>query len=242
MQPHGIVAADALQPSSSALQLPSTAGIAEQPPHDPGTSIALQSPAPITGAALPSCPAVRAQQQPHHSTTGLVAQPYGYSDVVPVLEQIHSLPSLRSHLTYAPVYASNGALAHMPLGPMHNTLLDPRSQVDLNSRVDQLTQKVDDQNNLIGQLLRQINLNQGPNLRPRDEERRAHKHAGEQFERSQASQTGANRQGRERDRADETQTAASRTLSRSRLGPRTNALERLGPQSDVHARLGPQGA
>ncbi|CAL9027378.1 unnamed protein product [Prunus brigantina] len=97
----------------------------------------------------------------------LLHSPYGYSDVVPVLEQIHSLPPLRSHLTYAPVYTSNGALAHMPLGPMHNTLLDPRSQVDLNSRVDQLTQKVDDQNNLIGQLLRQINLNQGPNLGPR---------------------------------------------------------------------------
>ncbi|CAL9019861.1 unnamed protein product [Prunus brigantina] len=242
MQPHGIVAANSLQPSSSALQLPSAAGIAEQPPHDPGTSIALQSPAPITGAALPHCPAVGAQQQPHHSTTGLAAQPYGYSDVVPVLEQIHSLPPLRSHLTYAPVYTSNGALAHMPLGPMHNTLLDPRSQVDLNSRVDQLTQKVDDQNNLIGQLLRQINLNQGPNLGPRDEERRAHEHAGEQFERSQAGQTGANRQGRERDRADETQTAASHTLNRSRLGPRTNVLERLGPQTDVHARLGPQGA
>ncbi|CAL8989024.1 unnamed protein product [Prunus brigantina] len=102
MQPHGIVAANSLQPSSSALQLPSAAGIAEQPPHDPGTSIALQSPAPITGAALPHCPAVGAQQQPHHSTTGLAAQPYGYSDVVPVLEQIHSLPPLRSHLTYAP--------------------------------------------------------------------------------------------------------------------------------------------
>ncbi|CAL8996408.1 unnamed protein product, partial [Prunus brigantina] len=228
-----------VKPSSSALQLPSAAGIAEQPPHDPGTSITLQSPAPITGAALPRCPAVGAQQQPHHSTTGLAAQPYGYSDVVPVLEQIHSLPPLRSHLTYAPVYTSNGALA---LGPMHNTLPDPRSQEDLNSRVDQLTQKVDDQNNLIGQLLRQINLNQGQNLGPRDEERRAREHAGEQFERSQAGQTGANRQGRERDRANEMQTAASRTLSRSRLGPRTNVLERLGPQTDVHARLGPQGA
>ncbi|CAL9024308.1 unnamed protein product [Prunus brigantina] len=102
----------------------------------------------------------------------------------------------------------------MPLGPMHTTLFDPRSQVDLNSRVDQLTKKVDDQNNLIGQLLRQINLDQGPNLGPRDEERRAHEHAGEQFERSQA---------------DEMQTATSRTLSCLRLGPRTNVLERLGP-------------
>ncbi|CAL8157566.1 unnamed protein product [Prunus armeniaca] len=242
MQPHRIMAANALQPSSSALQPPSTTGIAEQPPHDPGTSTALQSPAPITGAALLRCHAFGAQQQPHHLTTGLVAQPHGYSDVVPVLEQIHSLPPLRSHLTYAPVYASNGALAHMLLGPMLTTLLDPHSQVDLNSWVDQLTQKVDDQNNLIGQLLRQINLNQGPNLGPRDEERRAHEHAGEQFERSQAGQTRANGQGREQDRADETQTAASRTLSRSRLGPRTNVLERLGPQSNVRARLGLQGA
>ncbi|CAL2260511.1 unnamed protein product [Prunus armeniaca] len=67
MQPHRIMAANALQPSSSALQPPSTAGIAEQPPHDPGTSTALQSPAPITGAALPRCHAFGAQQQPHHS-------------------------------------------------------------------------------------------------------------------------------------------------------------------------------
>ncbi|XP_020421262.1 uncharacterized protein LOC109949601 [Prunus persica] len=140
MQPYGIVATNTLQSSSSALQPPSAAGIAEQPPHDPGTSTALQLPAPITGATLPRCPAVGSQQQPHHSTTGFAAQPHGYSDVIPVLEQIHSLPPLRSHSTYAPVYASNGALAHVPLGPMHNALLDPRSQVDLNSRVDQLTQ------------------------------------------------------------------------------------------------------
>ncbi|KAI5332695.1 hypothetical protein L3X38_022824 [Prunus dulcis] len=236
MQPHGIGAANALRSSSSALQPPSAAGIAEQPPHDPGTSTSLQLPAPITGAALPRCLAIGAPQQPHHSTTGFAAQPHGYSDVVPVLEQIHSLPHLRSHLAYAPVYASNGALAHMPLSPMHNTLLDPRSQVDLNSRVDQLTQKVDDQNNLIGQLLRQINLNQGPNLGPSDEERRAHQHAGEQFERSQAGQTRANRQRRDRVRADEMQTAASRTLSRSGLRPRTNVLERLGPQSNTCSR------
>ncbi|CAL8162082.1 unnamed protein product [Prunus armeniaca] len=208
MQPHGIMAANALQP-------PSAAGIAEQPPYDPGTSTALQSLAPITEAALPRCPAVGTQQQPHHSAARFATQPHGYSDIVPVLEQIHSLPPLRSHLTYAPVYASNGVLVHMLLGSMHTTLLDPRSQVDLNSRVDQLTQKVDDQNNLFGQLLRQINLNQGPNLGPRDEERRAHEHASEQFERSQAGQTGANQ---------------------------TNELERLRLQSNVRARLSPQGA
>ncbi|CAL9029738.1 unnamed protein product, partial [Prunus brigantina] len=118
----------------------------------------------------------------------------------------------------------------MPLGPMHTTLLDPRSQADLNSWVDQLTQKVDDQNNLIGQLLRQINLDQGPNLGPRDEEEGAR------------ACWQVVREGRERDSADETQAAASHTLSCSRLGPRTNVFERLGPQSNVHAHLGPQGA
>ncbi|XP_020412762.1 uncharacterized protein K02A2.6-like [Prunus persica] len=73
----------------------------------------------------------------------------------------------------------------MPLGSLHTTLPDSRSQVDLNSHVDQLTQRVDDQNNLISMLLKQINLNQGPNLGPCDEEKRMHKHVNEQFERSQ---------------------------------------------------------
>ncbi|KAI5344441.1 hypothetical protein L3X38_012318 [Prunus dulcis] len=62
--------------------------------------------------------------------------------------------SIRSLLyNHTPVHSSNGALAHMPLGPMHTFPLDPRSQVDLNSQVDQLTQRVDNQNNLISQLL-----------------------------------------------------------------------------------------
>ncbi|XP_021807300.1 uncharacterized protein LOC110751173 [Prunus avium] len=34
----------------------------------------------------------------------------------------------------------------------------------------------------------------------------------------------------------------SRSMIRSRLGPRTNVRERLGPRSNVHARLGPQGS
>ncbi|XP_021802184.1 pre-mRNA-splicing factor 38B-like, partial [Prunus avium] len=113
---------------------------------------------------------------------------------------------------------------------------------------------------LHGPLLRQINLNQGPNLGPRSKERRTYEHASEQFERFQAGRAGINWQGRDRDRADETRdradetrdradetwTSASRTLSRStissRLGPRTNVRERLGPRSNVHARLGPQGS
>ncbi|CAL9017364.1 unnamed protein product [Prunus brigantina] len=111
-----------------------------------------------------------------------------------VLEQIHSLPPLQPHLTYAPMYTSNGTLVHLPLGPIHTSIPDPCSQVSLNSRVDQLRQRVDDQNNLISQLLRQINLE-------------------------------TNWQGRERDRADETQTSASCTLSRSTIHSRLRSQE-----------------
>ncbi|KAI5353292.1 hypothetical protein L3X38_006185 [Prunus dulcis] len=52
---------------------------------------------------------------------------HGYLNTVPVLEQIYPLPHFPSHLAYAPVYASNGALAHMHLGPMHATLPRLRS-------------------------------------------------------------------------------------------------------------------
>ncbi|KAI5348256.1 hypothetical protein L3X38_001143 [Prunus dulcis] len=146
------------------------------------------------------------------SAAGFAAQPQGYSDVIPVLEQIHSLPPLQPHLTYAPLCASNRALAHI-LSPIHTFLPDLRSQVGLNSRVDQLAQRVDNQNNLIGQLLRQINLNQSTDLKAHDEERRICEYTGEHFEGSQTSQSETNMQGRERDSADETQTSASRTLS-----------------------------
>ncbi|XP_021833908.1 uncharacterized protein LOC110773696, partial [Prunus avium] len=109
------------------------------------------------------------------------------------------------------------------------SLMTCYSWVDLNSRVDQLTQRVDDHKNLIGQLLRQINLNQGPNLGPREEERRTHEHVSEQFERSQAGQ--ANGQGRERDRADETQTSASRARVREQ-----SRDERNNRCSPAHSR------
>ncbi|CAL8076655.1 unnamed protein product [Prunus armeniaca] len=135
-QPHGIVAANALQPSPNALQPPSSTGIAEQPPHDPVTSTALQLEAQIAEVALPRHSAIGAQQQLYHSVAEIAAQPHGYFDAFPALEHIYSLHPLQPYLTYALVYASNGALAHMPLGLMNTTLLDPRSEVDLNSRVD----------------------------------------------------------------------------------------------------------
>ncbi|CAL8120471.1 unnamed protein product [Prunus armeniaca] len=119
-----------------------------------------------------------------------------FSGHSPILEKIHSLPPLQAHLTYAPMYTSNGALTHMPLGPIHTSLPDPLSQVGLNSRFDQLTWRADDQNNLIGQLLRHINLNQGPNLGSHDKEKRIHEHNCEHFERSQTGRTKTNRQGR----------------------------------------------
>ncbi|KAI5356461.1 hypothetical protein L3X38_009357 [Prunus dulcis] len=102
------------------------------------------------------------------------------SDHSLVLEQIHSLAPLQPHLTYALVYTSNGTLAHLSLGPIHTSIPDTRSQVSLNARVDQLTQRVDDQNSLIGQLLRQINF--GQSLGAHDNERRIRQHTGEHFE------------------------------------------------------------
>ncbi|CAL2270982.1 unnamed protein product [Prunus armeniaca] len=117
-----------------------------------------------------------------------------------VLEEIHSLPPLQPHLTYAPMYTSNGTLVHLPLGPIHTSIPDPRSQ-----------------------LLKQINL--GQDLGAHDEERRIREHTGEHFEGSQTSQSETNWQGRERDRADETQTSASCTLSRSTIHSRLRSQE-----------------
>ncbi|KAI5323421.1 hypothetical protein L3X38_032493 [Prunus dulcis] len=56
-----------------------------------------------------------------------------------VLEQIYLLPPFQPNLTYAPMYASNRALAHMLLDSAHTSLPDLCNQVGLNSRVDQLT-------------------------------------------------------------------------------------------------------
>ncbi|CAL9024414.1 unnamed protein product [Prunus brigantina] len=114
----------------------------------------------------------------------------------------------------------NGALAHMPLALIHTSLPDLRSQVGLNSRVDKLTWRVDNQNNLISQLLRQINLNQGLDLGSRDKERRMHEHIGEDADICKPSSEPVN----------------------DRLGPQSIVHARLGPQRSIHSRLGPQGA
>ncbi|CAL9024416.1 unnamed protein product [Prunus brigantina] len=100
--------------------------------------------------------------------------PQGPSDGA-ILEQIRTFPPLQPHLTYAPVCASNGALSHMSLGPIHTSLPD---------------------------LCSQINLNQVPDLGARDEARRIREHTDEHLERSRTNGTRIN--GQETERAEET--------------------------------------
>ncbi|CAL8175125.1 unnamed protein product [Prunus armeniaca] len=61
------------------------------------------------------------------------------------LEITSPIPSFASHWMYAPVYTSNETLTRVHLGSTQVSPPDPRSQVDLNLRVDQLTQRMDDQ-------------------------------------------------------------------------------------------------
>ncbi|CAL8133844.1 unnamed protein product [Prunus armeniaca] len=82
----------------------------------------------------------------------------------PILVQLQAFPLLPPCSTHAPAYTSNETLARVQLGSTHFSPPDPRSQVDLNLRVDQLTQRMDDQNNLTRQLLNQINLAQNLSL------------------------------------------------------------------------------
>ncbi|KAI5351683.1 hypothetical protein L3X38_004574 [Prunus dulcis] len=65
------------------------------------------------------------------------------SNYNPILEQLHMFPPLPLRLMIAP-YTSNETLARVQLGSTQFSHLDPSNQVD------QLTQIVDDQNNLIG--------------------------------------------------------------------------------------------
>ncbi|KAL6279408.1 hypothetical protein ACE6H2_016289 [Prunus campanulata] len=118
--------------SSSNLHLQALAvGVASQP-HDPLASTTMQSQGPSVATAI-------------HDGTAVHGYLNTFSGNSPVLEQIHSLPPLQLHLTYAPMYASNEALAHMPLGSIHTSLPNLRNQVGFNSRVDQLTERVDGQ-------------------------------------------------------------------------------------------------
>ncbi|CAL8168198.1 unnamed protein product [Prunus armeniaca] len=94
------------------------------------------------------------------------------ADFGPILEQLQGFPPLPPRSMHAPTYTTNKTLASVQLGSTHFSPPDPRSQVDLNLRVDQLTQRMDDQNNLMRQLLNQINLAQNLGLGQQGEERR----------------------------------------------------------------------
>ncbi|KAH0976915.1 hypothetical protein GBA52_026634 [Prunus armeniaca] len=80
----------------------------------------------------------------HHKNLG-VAATYGL-----IMKQIQPFPHLPPRLTFAtPTHTSNKILARGQLVSTQFSPPNPRSQVDLNFREVQLTQKVDDQNNLV---------------------------------------------------------------------------------------------
>ncbi|KAI5333485.1 hypothetical protein L3X38_023616 [Prunus dulcis] len=169
------------------------------------------------------------------------------ADFGPILEQLQPFPPLPPRSTHAPKYTSNETRARVQLGSTYFSPPDPQSQVDLNLRVDQLTQRMDDQNNLMRQLLNQINLAQNLGLGQQGEERRMNECVDRQFGRNQAGRARVSGQGNAQQRyqlADMWQASASHTQSRrsfpSRLNLRTNVRDRLGPRPDIHARLGPQ--
>ncbi|CAL8094034.1 unnamed protein product [Prunus armeniaca] len=113
-------------------------------------------------------------------------------------------------------------------------------------RVDQLAQRMDDQNALMRQLLNQISVAQNLGLGQPGEERRIDERTGGQLNRHQVGQAGVRRQrdAQPRDQlTDMSQAYASHTQSnvRERLGPRLDVRARLGPQGNVLQRLGSQG-
>ncbi|CAL9005079.1 unnamed protein product [Prunus brigantina] len=117
------------------------------------------------------------------------------TDLGPILEQLQAFPPLPPRSTHAPGYTSNETLARVQLGSTHFSPPDPRSQVDLNMRVDQLAQRMDDQTNLIRQLLNQINLVQNLGHGQLGEDRRMDECAERQLDGYQAGQARVSRQG-----------------------------------------------
>ncbi|CAL9025743.1 unnamed protein product, partial [Prunus brigantina] len=212
--------------------------------YDPAVDMVAPPPlitAPPTGPAAESSN-LRGTTTEHGGTShqgGLVTT----TDLGPVLEQRQAFLLLPPRSTHAPAYTSNETLAHVQLGSTHFSPPDPRSQADLNLRVDQLAQRMDDQTNLMRQLLNQMNLVQNLGLGQPGEERRMDKRTDRQLNRYPAGRAGVGRQGegQQLDRpTDMSQASASPT--QSRLSLRNNVRERLGPRLDIQTRLGPQGS
>ncbi|CAL9005318.1 unnamed protein product, partial [Prunus brigantina] len=90
--------------------------------------------APPTGPAAGSSN-LRGTATEHGGTShqgGLVTT----TDLGPVLEQLQAFPPLPPRSTHAPAYTSNETLARVQLGSTHFSPPDPRSQANLNLRVD----------------------------------------------------------------------------------------------------------
>ncbi|CAL9029574.1 unnamed protein product [Prunus brigantina] len=214
--------------------------------HDPAIDMVAPPPhstVPPTGPAAESSN-LRGTATEHGGTShqgGLVTT----TDLGPVLEQLQVFPPLPPRSTHALGYISNETLARVQLGSTHFSQPDPRSQADHNLRVDQLAQRMDDQNALIRQLINQISVAQNLVLGQPGEERRIDERTGGQLNGHQAGRAGVSRQrdAQPRDQlADMSQASASHTQSnvRERLGPRLDVRARLGPQGNVLQRLGPQ--
>ncbi|CAL2252161.1 unnamed protein product [Prunus armeniaca] len=215
--------------------------------HDPAINMVAPPPlatVPPTGPATESSN-LRGTAAEHGGTShqgGLVTT----TDLGPVLEQLQAFPPLPPRSTHALAYTSSETLARVQLGSTRLSPPDPQSQADLNLRVDQLAQRVDDQNALMRQLLNQISVAQNLGLGQPGEVRRIDERTGGQLNGHQAGRAGASRQGDAQPRdqlADMSQASASHTQSnvRERLGPRLDVRARLGPQGNVLQRLGSQG-
>ncbi|KAI5316935.1 hypothetical protein L3X38_036642 [Prunus dulcis] len=114
--------------------------------HDPAIDMVAPPPlttVPPTGlAAETTAPTTTVEHGGTSYQGGLITT----ADLGPILEQLQALPPCSTH---APAYTSNETLVPVQLGSTHFSPPDPRSQADLNLRVDQLAQRMDDQSNLM---------------------------------------------------------------------------------------------
>ncbi|CAL2237152.1 unnamed protein product [Prunus armeniaca] len=116
-----------------------------------GPAIDMVAPPPLA-TVPPTGPAAEHGGTSHQG--GLVTT----TDLGPILEQLQAFPPLPPRSTHALGYTSNETLARVQLGSTRFSPPDPQSQADLKLRVDQLAQRMDDQNALMRQLLNQISV------------------------------------------------------------------------------------
>ncbi|CAL2259498.1 unnamed protein product [Prunus armeniaca] len=92
-------------------------------------------------------------------------------------------------MSMAPEHASIETLGRVQLGSLQFSPTDPSSQADLNRKVDELTKRFKDQKNLVGRLLRQIDLIHDFGLGLVGEKKMMDKRTSRQLERSQGDHT-----------------------------------------------------